>query len=356
MAPRDAVTLRGNGIPAALLRDDPEGILAAHIAIADAMLRARYDDATALYTLRNPLTCEARWLPEIAADRGWTLDTSLPVPLQRKIVASLTLLYPLKGTVPGMVVAVRLFLGLEARVRSLWSDGWRLGHAYLGGLPATFVAGGGETSIDVSALDDRWKATPHMHALRVWLNGVELDRWRFFETGQAEVALLTEGFRYVALGGESLIDLPFAYYGAHDALRVEKNGLRIDQPDGWSELTGGSGYYSRITLASDLERGDVVTVWHLENRTPLTAGDRVHLRTTEVLTTRVAATEGTDATLVLAVELPRALTSDEERALDAILDVMRPSDASVSVRAREVRPARWRLGESVLGRGTGVSP
>lgn len=356
MSARDAVSLRTNGLPAALLRDDPEGILGAIVDVSDAHLRARYDEATTLRSVWNPLTCDARWLPEIGRAVGWVLDTTLPETLQRKILASIVPLYRQKGTAPGIVDAVRLFLGVEARVRAPWGDGWRLGHARLGGVAARYTAAGGETSINVAAIDPRWTATAHMHALRVWRNGVELDRWRFYETGRAEVALLTEGYRYTARGGESYLDLPLAYYGRHDALRVEKNGLRIDQPAGWSELTGGSLYYSRFTFAETLTRGDVVMVWHLENRTPLTAGDAIVLRTTEARVTRLAPEEGTDATLVLAVELPRALTADESRALDVILDVMRPGYMRVSVRATATSPARWRLGVSVLSRGTGLSP
>jgi phage tail-like protein len=356
MAARDAVSLRTHGIPAALLRDDPEGVLGALVDVSDAHLRDRYDDATALRSVRNPLTCEARWLPEIGRDVGWVLDTTLPEALQRKILASIVPLYRQKGTAPGMVDAVRLFLGVEARVRAPWGDGWRLGRAHLGGVEARYTATGGETSINVAAIDTRWTATAHMHALRVWRNDVELDRWRFYETGRAEVALLTEGYRYTATGGETALDLPWAYYGRHDALRVEKNGLRIDQPSGWAELTGGSLYYSRITLASSLTRGDVVTVWHLENRTALTAGDEITLRTTESRATRLAPEEGTDATVILPVELPRALTTDEARALDVILDVMKPGFAQVSVRATSTSPVRWRLGTSVLSRGTGLSP
>lgn len=354
MAARDAVTLRSHGIPAALLRDDPQGLLRAQIDVADAHLRARYDDATALFTIHDPLTCEARWLPEIAASRGWQLDTTLPVSLQRKVVSSVTRLYRLKGTIPGIIAAVRLFLGLEARVRALWAGGWRLGHSRLGGLPATYTATGGETEVDVSLLVSAWRATPHMHAARVWWNGVELARYRFFETSRTTVALLTRGTEYVAAGGETSLTLPFTYAAGHNALRVEKNGLRVDQPAVWSETTGGSGDYDTLAFVSPLTRGDLVRVWCLEDVSPLSAGDEVVFRTTETGATRLAPTEGSDAAYTLVVELPRALTTAERRALDAILDVMKPSYMRVSLRASETAPVRWRLGTSTLGRGTGL--
>ena len=367
MAARDNVTL-WDALPRAYRLRDEDGELTALVRVADGHLRARHDDITAGFTAQNPLTCEARWLPEIARSKGWRLDTTLPLALQRKVVASLQPLYREKGTLPGLVDAVRLFLGEEARVRAGWAGGWRLGHAHLGGLSVSYAASGGERVIDCTELDVRWRATAHMHALRVWRNGVELPRWRFYETGRGEVTVLTEGHRYTARGGETYLDLPWAYYGRQNALRVEKNGLRIDAPGAWQELTGGSLTYARINFADGLTTGDLVTVWHLGAHIPLDsppapavettldAGDEIVLATTEVLTTRLGADRGSDEAFTLYVELPRALTDDEARALDVILDVMRPSFMQVAVIDREATPVRWRIGVSLLGRDTRPAP
>lgn len=367
MADRDAVTL-WDALPRAYRLRDEGGQLTALVGVADAHLRARHDDITAGFTLWNPLTCAARWLPEIARSKGWRLDTTLPLALQRKVVASLQPLYREKGTLPGLVDAVRLFLGEEARVRAGWAGGWRLGRAHLGGLSVSYTASGGERVIDCAARDRRWRATAHMHALRVWRNGVELPRWRFYETGRSEVTVLTEGYRYTARGGETAIDLPWAYYGRQGALRVEKNGLRIDAPGGWAELTGGTLTYTRLTIPTALTRGDLVTVWHLGDHIPLdsppapavettlAAGDEIVLATNEVVATRLGAPRESDEAYTLYVELPRALTDDEGRALDAILDVMRPSDMQVAVIDREATPVRWRIGVSLLARDTRAAP
>lgn len=346
---RESVSL-WSALPRAFSRNDPDGIFTAFVRVCDAALRARWDEITSFRRLRNPLTCDPEFLPVIAQDYGWLLDTTLPVALQRKVVSSLVPLYRLKGTVPGIENAMRLFFGEEVSVRTAWSTNWQLGRSHLGGLSVRYVASGGEQTIDVSAIDERWNLAAHTTALRAWRNGVELSPHQVYPISRTSVALLCEGMHYVARGGETALDLPFAYYGRRDALRVERNGLRIDQPTGWSELTGGSMYYTRITLGTTLARGDVVTVWHLENRASLNPADEIILRTTACGETRLAAPLSSDRAFRILVRVPRALSDVEMRAALNILNVMRPSIQRVELYVGTGVMPRFILGESRLGR------
>jgi phage tail-like protein len=81
----------------------------------------------ALEDIRDPSTCDFRLLPYLAQQLGGLdLDDSLPVPLQRKIVANIVALLKEKGTNPGIVDGIRLFLGVESTVDEFWPDAWTL--------------------------------------------------------------------------------------------------------------------------------------------------------------------------------------------------------------------------------------
>ena len=361
------VSLWDSGLPKALRVRDTSGVLQALVRVADSQLQARYDDITEAFAIRDPLTCEARWLPVIARERGWRLDETLPEALRRKITAVLVALYQEKGTAQGLTDAVRLFLGEEARVRASWGGAWRMGRGHLGGYSARVTATEGQSTLDLAAATQSspgaWTCVPHVSRVRAWLNGVELDAWRFLPTSRTTVLMLTEGVRYTARGGESYLDLGFAYYGLRGALVVAKNGRRIEQPDGWRELTGGA-MYSRITFPTSLTRGDVITVWHRDPLsdtavTPLSSGDVVRVSTDDVLTTRLAplnASDGATGGFSLRVELPRTISADERRWLLAVLDVMKPGRMAVTLSAAEEAPARWVLGTGRLGRDARLGP
>lgn len=339
-----------DALPRFWRREAPAEPLASLVRLADDALGDRYDDTGQLLTLDDPLTCAARWLPELARAKGWTLDTTLPEALQRKIVALLVPLYREKGTAPGLLDAVRLFLGEEAYLRGERRQAWRLGRSHLGGLSFVYTATGGETAIDVT--DARWRVTPHVGTLRAWRNGVELDRTAFLAVEPRRVELLTRGHTYTAYGGESALTLPFSYTVGIGTLVVTVDRLRVDAP-AWSETSA-----STITFAAPLARGAVVRVWRRENPTGLTAGDRIELATTEVLTTALAAsargTTPADDAFALALVLPRALTSDERRALAQVIEVMRPSTMTVTLDDAAARHPSWRLGTSMLGRNTAL--
>lgn len=339
-----------DALPRFWRREAPTEPLASLVRLSDDALGDRYDDVGKLLTLQNPLTCEARWLPELARAKGWTLDTTLPVALQRKIVALLVPLYREKGTVPGLLDAVRLFLGEEAFMRGARGQAWRLGRSHLGGFTFRYTATGGETSIEVT--DTRWIATPHVGTLRAWRNGVELDRTAFLPVEPRKVELLTRGHEYTAYGGESVISLPFSYTMGIGTLVVSVDRLRVDAPE-WSETSTTS-----LTFSFQLARGDVVRVWRREGREALTAGDRIELATTEVLTTRLAASARgatpADDAFTLTLVLPRALTGDERRALVQVIEVMRPSMMTVELDYAHERHPSWVLGRSLLGRNTAL--
>jgi phage tail-like protein len=349
-----AVSLWTNGLPIALRARDDTGELKALVRVADGQLQDRYDEVKGAFSIWDPLTCEARWLPVLARHRGWRLNETLPVGLQRKIVAVLVSLYRQKGTRPGLINAVRLFLGEEARVRAAWADGWRMGHAMLGGYRTQYTAVGGETEVDLS-IDGSWTCTPHVSRVRVWRNGVELAETAFLPTDRTTLAMLTQGTRYVAAAGETRIYLDFVYNPLRNALVVTRNGRRVDQPGVWTEFT--SGPYTGIDFVAPLAAGDVIVVHNLESRTPLTAGDVIQATTDDVLTTRLAPpNDGSGPSFQFFLELPRTLTNDEVVALAEVVEMMQPATMYVTVRAVENDRPRWVLGSSILGRGSRLAP
>ena len=92
-------------LPRAWLTDDPDGLLGALIRLMNAELGRSYAEILDSARQRDPTRCDPEFLPVIARSRGWPLDVSLPVPLQRKIVANLAAMYRKKGTAPGIVEA-----------------------------------------------------------------------------------------------------------------------------------------------------------------------------------------------------------------------------------------------------------
>lgn len=88
MAAHDAVTL-WDSLPRAGRKDEPNDEVVALVRVADGHLGDQHDTITEMFTVWNPLTREARWLPEIARSHGWVLDATLPEAIQRKIVSSL---------------------------------------------------------------------------------------------------------------------------------------------------------------------------------------------------------------------------------------------------------------------------
>lgn len=173
--------------------EDADGVLFALFEALDGELSLTLDELRALPNLRRVDDVPPRFLASLARDLGWELDisrllsvaatagqTSVPVPwladvdltrvgvlvngeaarfapspgavtvlaphgplregdqvvvydlLLRKVVAALVPLYRQKGTRPGILAALRVFLGLEGSIRALWADGWWLGRSHLG--------------------------------------------------------------------------------------------------------------------------------------------------------------------------------------------------------------------------------
>jgi phage tail-like protein len=110
----------GDAIPATQLRGaSPAGYVLGKIAI------------DAMSDLRDPLRTEARLLPYLGQNFGWDLDTSLPEPLQRKVLTLAEALFQEKGTKQGIVDALRLLLGLDVVYQEAWADGWVLNRSRL---------------------------------------------------------------------------------------------------------------------------------------------------------------------------------------------------------------------------------
>lgn len=329
---------------------DPDGLLADLVAVLDAELAEQHAELAAFRDVWAPFRAQARFLPYQAASLGWALDTSAPVALQRKVVSLLVPLYRQKGTQRGMVNILRLFLGVEARVRAPWADGWRLSRSALGGPRHAFTASGGETLVDASSL--RW--TRGHRALSVWRNGVPLARTEYQESDAGTLVLLTRGARFVVTAWETMLTLPWSYTPGSGSLHVEKNGVELT-PDLFTEYDA-----THVALSYLPALGDEILVRTTELPTPLTAGDVIVVRSAERGSTRLGPDPSTDPgeALRLVVEVPRALTSAERALALRLLEVWRPSKATLTLLEPPTTTPRppWRLGRSFLGRDARVAP
>lgn len=343
-----------HSLPRQWFLDDPQGIAAALVRVLDARLATIYARANGFRDIWNVLACEPALLKFLARDRGWSLAANLSEASQRKIVDLLVPLYRQKGTLPGMVNIVRLFLGIEPRVRALYAGAWRLNRSRLGGYRTRYTAAGGETEIDLAAVSPAWSSVPYAGELRVWRNGTELAATEFHTLSPTRVLVRTQGVLVVGLRTIPIASL-FGFTPNNGEVVVTKNGLALAAGQ-WSEAP------TEITVNVTVAANDVVIVRRLSSPTPLDAGDVIDLTTRDVLTTRLAPSVAynglgvlagsLDAGFTIRVEVPRALTADERAALTALLGVMAPSKARVEI--VESRPGlRWilnttRLGQSAL--------
>lgn len=351
---------------------DPDGVMAALIDVLSTELQTEYEEFLAARDLWRPLWTDARFLPYLAQARGWALESGLitatgetatpaqVLSFQRKLIPLLVPIYRAKGTIPGIVAALRLFLGMEVTVRSLWADGWRLGVSRLGGRRVAVTAAAGQTFVPLgpdSATPLRY--TPGLgmgpcSSLSVWVNGVRLRRGEFVDTAEG-VTLKTKALTYYASGSEPdgarTVALPFNYTVGAGVLSVWLNGAPLID-NSWSEPTN-----TTITLSDPLTRGDEVVVRRSENPVVLAGGDAVVICSTEDDASRLAPSweDAPERALRLVVTFPRALLTGELVAATKIIDVMKPSKANVML----VQPpgtsgavVRWRLGAGLLGRST----
>jgi len=84
------------------------------------------DDFTTIFDVDK---CEAKYLPYLAHQFGWELDTNLTEYLQRKIVKLLMAIYREKGTKQGIISMIYLMLGITVKIRDIndYRKGWRIG-------------------------------------------------------------------------------------------------------------------------------------------------------------------------------------------------------------------------------------
>lgn len=336
-----------DGLPARWRDAERDPLLVAYLDALDLEVARQHALVADFGRLWDVFRTEPALLPVLAERLGWTLDRAAPLALQRKVVSLLVPLYQTKGTRPGIVQVLRLFLGLECRVRAAWAQGWRLGVASLGGERAAFVADGGETALALPL-----RHTPWVGPLRVTLNGAALPAHAFWDAG-GEILLATGGLDRDVAGGTETVVVPADADPA--TWRVAVNGVPRAEGSGWS-IAG-----TALTVFS-LARGDHLTVWDLSDRTPLGAGDVVVVTSTEHDATRLAPpppAEGDEDTvwdhaLRLFVEIPRRLSDDERRLVLRLLDVMASGEAQVVLleTPQAFAPRPWRLGEAGLGRGT----
>lgn len=81
----------------------------------------------------DPETAEERFVDVALCDMGNPFDfEDLDLAGKRRLLLSLIGMYKLKGTAPGIIAAVRFFLGIDVEVDAFGEDGWRLGEDELG--------------------------------------------------------------------------------------------------------------------------------------------------------------------------------------------------------------------------------
>lgn len=340
-------------LPRCWFSNDPDGLLAAFVALLDAELGRTYAEIVDIARQRDPARCDPQFLPVIARSRGWALDTSLPVPLQRKIVVNLAAMYRRRGRTAGIVEALRLVLGIEARVTPAFAGAWRLGLSPLGGIFATYTATGGESEIDLATVNDRWRHTPDMPGLRVLRNGALVPRWRYLMPGATRLRFVARGaqlFTYAPFATQ--IDLPFHYTPGGDHLAVWFDGQRAVRGRDFDETPGSDP--NQLDLPGPLPVPTEVIVRSDEALDTLAAGDLIVAITEESNPLLSPTTPGPDlsdptALVQVHIEFPRALTDDEARVALQIIDFMKSSLAVPVDRVSAFPRAGWRLGRSRLG-------
>ena len=233
--------------PAIARHADDEGVWR----VPDARLATIYARANGFRDVWNVLACEPALLKFLARDRGWSLAANLSEASQRKIVDLLVPLYRQKGTLPGMVNVVRLFLGIEPRVRALYAGAWRLNRSRLGGYRTRYTAAGGETEIDLAAVSPAWSSVPYAGELRVWRNGTELAATEFHMLSPTRVLVRTQGVLVVGLRTIPIASL-FGFTPNNGEVVVTKNGLALAAGQ-WSEAP------TEITVNVTVAANDVIS-------------------------------------------------------------------------------------------------
>lgn len=89
------------------------------------------DDFTTIFDADR---CNAQYLPYLAKEFGWDLDTNLTEYHQRKIVKLLMAIYREKGTKQGIISLIYLMLAVEATVTDIndYWVGWQIGIHQIG--------------------------------------------------------------------------------------------------------------------------------------------------------------------------------------------------------------------------------
>lgn len=140
----------GDVMPAVNVREDTNGQLAGFVACIQEPLTLLLNDVDRWADILDPDLAPEPFVDAMLEDLGnpFTFLTDLTVAEKRKLVKLLVPLYQLKGTVPGMVEAIRLLLGFGAQFYPFNSLGLSLGIDYLGEDPGppdpgTWILGGG---------------------------------------------------------------------------------------------------------------------------------------------------------------------------------------------------------------------
>lgn len=348
-------------------------ILEALVRTLDAELGTTYDEIRGLAGAHDPFTCEPRFLHEIAGSFGWQLDGRMPLPVQRKLVAALVILYRRKGTRPGIAALLRLVTGSEVRVRAARASGWRLGRSRLGLRAMRFVAAGLESSFDITPIvppadtpEGQYRAET-FGELTVLLNGVKLTRAQVRQPDPRTV-VFCRGTEFTLRAGEQSVTLDFDATLGLSELEFFVNGEPLHPGPGDVLIPTPN----TLTFAWPVfDTGDVLVVRSSLQRAPPAPGDEVVVKVPPAERTRLATAlprpwptlpspdqlAAYDRARTLLVDVARRLQItdriDEHATVGDALATMASSKARPVLTAPHVEPRRkWVLGRSRLGRDT----
>lgn len=132
MAAKTSKTNFAANFPAKFTSEDVTGAWAKFLSAIEQELDLVLGSIDAFSDLWDILATDPKYLPYLSQQKGWALDVTSPVSLQRKLVQLLVPIYHEKGTAPGIISVLNTILGIQVTIKQPWAEAWRLGTDALG--------------------------------------------------------------------------------------------------------------------------------------------------------------------------------------------------------------------------------